>query len=56
MKTVLETTAMEENKENRTKRKKDNLRDFWGSVKYTNNITGVPEGGEKGPKKYLKSQ
>jgi len=33
------------------KRKKDNLRDFWGSVKYTNtNIIRVPEGGEKGPK------
>ena len=36
---------------NRTRRKKDNLRDFWDSVKYTTtNMTGVPGGGEKGLK------
>ena len=54
---MVEITTMEQNKENRMKKKKeDSQRDLWDNIKHTNiHITGVPEGEEreKGPKKIL---
>ena len=53
-KTVVEFTAVEQNKEKRMKRNEDSLTDLWDNIKCTNirNI-GVPEGEEreKGPEK-----
>ena len=54
---VVETTAMEQNKEKRMKRNEDSLKDLWDNIKRTNiHIIGVPEGEEreKGPKKMYK--
>ena len=54
--TMVEFTAVEENKEKRMKRNEDSLRDLWDNIKHTNiRITGVPEGEEreKGPDKIL---
>ena len=46
---MVEFTATEQNKEKRTKRNKDSLREFWDNIR----IIGVPEGEEreKGPNK-----
>ena len=54
---MVEITAEEQNKENRTKRMEDNLRDLWDNTKHNNIlIIGVPEGEEreKGPEKIFK--
>ena len=51
---MVEFTAAEQNKEKRTKRNEDSLRDLWDNIKHNNiHIIGVPEGGEreKGAKK-----
>ena len=51
---IVEFTAVEQNKENRMKRKKDSLRELWHNIKCNNiYIIGVPEGEEreKGPEK-----
>ena len=41
---VVEIAAQEQNKEKRTKRIEDNLRDFWDNTKCTKvRIIGVPE-------------
>ena len=51
---MVEFTAMEQNKEKRMKRNEDSLRDLWDNIKHTNiHIIGVPEGEEreKGPEK-----
>ena len=51
---MVEFTTVEQNKENRMKRKEDSLRDLWDNIKRNNiRIIGVPEGEErkKGPKK-----
>ena len=51
---MVEFTALEQNKEKRTKRNEDSLRDLWENIKHNNiRIIGVPEGGEreKGPEK-----
>ena len=51
---MVEFSAAEQNKEKRTKRNEDSLRDLWDNIKHNNirNI-GVPEGEEreKGPEK-----
>ena len=50
---MVEFTAAEQNKEKRTKRNEDSLRDLWGNIKCTNIlIIEAPEGAEreKGPK------
>ena len=47
-------TAVEQNKEKKTKRNEDSLRDLWENIKHNNiRIIGVPEGEEreKWPKK-----
>ena len=45
---MVEITAEEQNKENRTKRMEDNLRDLWDNTKHNNIlIIGVPEEEEK---------
>ena len=45
---MVEFTAMEQNKEKRTKRSEDSLRDHWDNIKCTNIRTiGVPEGEER---------
>ena len=42
--TMVEFTAVEENKEKRMKRNEDNLRDLWDNIKCNNiRIIGVPE-------------
>ena len=54
---MVEFTAVEQNKEKRTKRNEDSLRELWDNIKCTNiHIIRVPEGEkrEKGAKKYLK--
>ena len=54
---MVEITAKEQNKDKRTKRTQDNLRDLWDNTEHTNiRILGVPEEEEKkkGSKKYLK--
>ena len=51
---MVEFTAVEQNKEKRTKRNEDSLWELWDNIKCTNiRIIGVPEGEEreKGPKK-----
>ena len=51
---MVEFTAMEQNKEKRMKRNEDSLRDLWDNMKRNNiRIIGVPEGEEreKGPEK-----
>ena len=51
---MVEFTAAEQNKEKRTKRNEDSLRDLWDDIKHSNiRIIGVPEGEEreKGPEK-----
>ena len=51
---MVEFTAVEQNKEKRTKRSEDSLRDLWDNIKHTNiHIIGVPERDEreKGPDK-----
>ena len=50
---TVETTATEQNREKRMKRKEDNLRDVWDNIKHTSIcIIGVPEDkSEKGPEK-----
>ena len=46
--TMVEITAMEQNKEKRMKRIEDSLRDLWDNIKHTNiQIIGVPEKKEK---------
>ena len=54
--TMVEFTAVEQNKEKRMKRNEDSLRDLWDNIKHNNiHIIGVPEGEErKDPRKYLK--
>ena len=56
--TMVEFTAVEENKEKRMKKIEDSLRDLWDNTKSTSNhIIGVPEGGERERKdlrKYFK--
>ena len=54
--TMVEITAMEQNKEKRMKRNEDSLRDLWDNIKHNNiRIIGVPEGEErKDLRKYLK--
>ena len=52
--TMVEFTAVEQNKEKRMKRNEDSLRDLWDNIKRTNiRIIAVPEGEEreKGPEK-----
>ena len=52
--TMVEFTAVEQNKEKTMKRNKDSLRDLWDNIKCNNiHIIGVPKGGEreKGPEK-----
>ena len=52
--TMVEFTAVEQNKEKRMKRNEDSLRDLWDNIKHNNiRIIWVPEGEEreKGPKK-----
>ena len=45
---MVEITAMEQNKEKRTKRNEDSIRDFWDNIKCINiRIIGVPEEEEK---------
>ena len=45
---MVETTAVEQNEEERMKRNKDSLRDLWDNIKHTNiHIIGVPEGKER---------
>ena len=45
---MVEITSEEQNKVKRMKRAKDNLRDLWDNIKYTNiRIIGVPEEEEK---------
>ena len=54
---MVESTAVEQNKEKRMKRNEDSLRELWDNIKHNNIcIIRVPEGEErgKGPKKYLK--
>ena len=54
---MLEITVKEQNKEKRTKRIEDSLRDLWDNIKCTNiRITGVPEeeGKKKGSEKIFK--
>ena len=54
---MVEITAKEQNKEKRTKRIEDSLRDLWDNIECTNiRIIGVPEEEEKkkGMRKYLK--
>ena len=42
---MVEITDLEQNKEKRTKRNEDSLRDLWDNMKSTNiRIIGVPEG------------
>ena len=51
---MVEFTAVEQNKEKRMKRNEDSLRDLWDNMKRNNiRIIGVPEGEEreKGPEK-----
>ena len=51
---MVEFTAVEQNKEKRTKRNEDSLRNLWDNIKRNNIcIMGVPEGEdrEKGPEK-----
>ena len=51
---MVESTAVEQNKEKRMKRNEDSLRDLWDNIKHNNiHIIGVPEGEEKerGPEK-----
>ena len=53
---MVEITAAEHNKEKRTKRNEDSLRDFWDNIKCTNvRIIGAPEEEEeeKGPEKIV---
>ena len=46
--TMVEFTAVEQNKEKRKKRTEDSLRDLWDNIKHTNiRIIGVPEEEEK---------
>ena len=52
--TMVEFTAVEQNKEKRIKRNEDSIRDLWDNIKHNNiHIIGVPEGEEreKGPEK-----
>ena len=52
--TMVEFTAVEQNKEKRMKRNGDSLRELWDNIKCNNiHIIGVPEGEEreKGPEK-----
>ena len=53
---MVEFTAMEQNKEKRTNRNEDSLRDLCDNIKRNNiRIIGVPEREErKDPRKYLK--
>ena len=53
---MVEFTAVEQNKEKRMKRNEDSLRDLWDNIKRNNIcIIGVPEGEErKDQRKYLK--
>ena len=45
---MVELTAAEQNKEKRTKRNEDSLRDLWDNIKCNNiRIIGVPEGEER---------
>ena len=45
---MVEITSEEQNKVKRMTRAKDNLRDLWDNIKYTNiRIIGVPEEEEK---------
>ena len=45
---MVEITTAEQNKENRTKRTEDSLRDIWDNIKHTNiQIIEVPEEEEK---------
>ena len=45
---MVETTAIEQDKENRMKRFEDSLRDLWDNIKCTNiRIIGLPEEEEK---------
>ena len=47
--TMVEISAMEQNKEKRMKRNEESLRDFWDNIKCPNMwITGVREEEEKG--------
>ena len=51
---MVESTAVEQNKEKRMKRNEDSLRNLWDNIKHTNiHIIGVLEGEErqKGPEK-----
>ena len=44
----MDITATEQNKEKRTKRNEDGLRDLWENIKCTDiRIIGVPEGKER---------
>ena len=55
--TMVEFTAVEQNKEKRKKRNEDKLRDLWDHIKRNDiHIIGVPEGEEreKGPEKIFK--
>ena len=46
--TMVEFTAVEQNKEKRMKRNEDSLRDLWENIKRNNiHIIGVPEGEER---------
>ena len=52
--TMVEFTAVEQNKEKKIQRNEDSLRDLWDNIKPNNiHIIGVPEGEEreKGPEK-----
>ena len=54
---MVETTAVEQNKDKRMKRNEDSLRDLWDNIKCNNIcIIGIPEGEEieKGPEKIFK--
>ena len=52
---MVEITSEEQNKVKRMKRAKDNLRDLWDNIKYTNiRIIGVPEEEEEKKKGYEK--
>ena len=45
---MVESTAVEQNKEKRMKRNEDSLRNLWDNIKHTNiHIIGVLEGEER---------